>query len=343
MGSAIGPGRWSVAVAMLVGGVLGAAPVAWADGNGGTYSLQVENDRIASTDRHYTHGTRLAWVSDPKTDGPAWARMLLKPFCPLTGVCGGRIGVALGQNIYTPENTATRELIVNDRPYAGWLYGAVSLHAEAERELGGIKLKTLDSVELNLGIVGPQAYAGEAQNAMHDVIGVARANGWHNQLKNEPALAIFFEHKMRPEPVRFSGLEADAIPYAGGGVGNVYTLANAGGMVRFGQNLGLDFGPPHIRPTLSGLEAVEDKDRFGWYLFAGVEGRAVLHNIFLDGNTVASSHGVDKKTFVGDFQAGAAVVVGGVRIAFTHVIRTREFDGQRQGDRYGTLNVSARF
>ena len=335
----------------LIAGVLAvafsaASSVALADGafgTGGTFSLQMENDRIANTDRHYTHGSRLAWVSDKKTDGPQWVRKLLETVYPLADVRAGRIGFAIGQNIYTPENTSTRNLVLDDRPYAGWLYGAVSLHAETTRRVGGMKLDTLDSVELNLGIVGPQSYAGDVQNTVHDLIGVGRANGWHNQLENEPALAVFFERKWRPGPVRFAGFDWDAIPHLGGSVGNVFTLANAGITFRLGSNLGVDFGPPHIRPTLSGLEAVGDENRLGWYVFAGIDGRTVLHNIFLDGNTVASSHSVSKRTFVGDFQAGVALIFHGVRVAFTHVMVSREFDGQRQNDRYGALNLSVRF
>ncbi len=52
---------------------------------------------------------------------------------------------------------------------------------------------------------------------------------------------------------------------------------------------------------------------------------------------------MDKKTLVGDLAVGAAVVLRGVRVAFTHVFRTREFDGQPRADRYGALSVSARF
>ncbi|MEL0021765.1 MAG: lipid A-modifier LpxR family protein, partial [Rickettsiales bacterium] len=36
----------------------------------GTFTAQIENDRIANTDRHYTNGIRLAWVSDKAEDGP---------------------------------------------------------------------------------------------------------------------------------------------------------------------------------------------------------------------------------------------------------------------------------
>lgn len=313
------------------------------EGFGGTISFQWENDRVAQTDRHYTNGVRLSWVSDKTTDKFETVRDILEFLYPLAAVRGGRVGLALGQNMYTPEDTDAVSLIENDRPYAGWLYGAISLHAETTRYSGPLKLDVLDSVELNLGVVGPQSYAEDTQNNYHDLIGVSRSNGWNNQLRNEPAVALFFERKWRPEPLRFGGLEADAIPHLGGSLGNVFTLANVGATFRVGQLLDLDYGPPHIRPSLSGLEAVRDDNRFGWYLFAGGEGRGVLRNIFLDGNTFTDSHSVDKKNFVGSLQVGAVLAYRGYRLAFTHVYLTKEFDLQRRADRYGTISLSKQF
>ncbi len=323
--------------------VAGLPAIADDDGVGGTYSLQFENDRIAATDRHYTHGSRFSWVSDETTDGPEWARNLLEFLYPLADIRAGRIGFALGHNIYTPEDTSTTALDVEDRPYAGWLYGAVSLHAETTRQVLGRKMETLDSVELSLGIVGPQAYGEDVQNNFHDLIGVERSNGWNNQLKNEPALALFFERKWRPEPVRYAGMELDIIPHVGGSVGNVFTLGNLGATFRIGRHLDLDYGPPHIRPTLSGLAAVKRDDTFGWYFFIGGEGRAVLRNIFLDGNTFADSHNIDKKPFVGSLQFGLSFAYKGARLAFSHVFLSKEFEVQRRADRYGTITLSKNF
>ena len=69
----------------------------------------------------------------------------------------------------------------------------------------------------------------------------------------------------------------------------------------------------------------------------------VARNIFLDGNTFSDSHSVDKKLLVGSATAGLAVAWKGARIALTHVWRTKEFDGQDQPDRFGSLSVSVRF
>lgn len=311
----------------------------------GTWTVTAENDRIARTDRHYTHGTRLAWVSDRTTGGPREVREILDFLYPLADVSGGRIGFALGQSIYTPEDTSATALVADDRPYAGWLYGAVSLYAEADWTLpGGTRYTTLDSVELNLGIVGPQSYADETQNGFHDLINVSRSNGWDNQLSNEPAVALFFERKWRPKPLSLGGaLELDAIPHVGGSVGNVFTLLNGGFTVRAGQGLETDFGPPQIRPAFSGPGAVSPDTDFAWYLFGGAQTSLVGRNIFLDGNTVAESHSVDKEPVTGDIKVGVALVIRDIRIAATHVYRTREFKGQRRADRFGVVSLSYHF
>jgi len=323
---------------------LAVASPAAADEDGlppGTFTLTVENDRFVNTDRHYTHGTRFGWVSDKTTGGPDVVRDTLDMLYPLADVSGGRIGFTLGQSIFTPEDTATRDLVLDDRPYAGWLYGAVALYAEADwTGPTGHEYTTLDSVELSLGVVGPASYADEVQNGWHEIIGVSRANGWDHQLDNEPAVALFFERKWRPDPLEVGGFEADLIPHLGGSLGNVFTLANAGITFRIGENLKTDFGPPQIRPAFSGPGAVSPDTDWAWYLFAGAQGNAVGRNIFLDGNTFSDSHSVDSKPFVGDFQFGAALVFEDVRIAATHVYRTREFEGQSQADRFGIISLS---
>jgi hypothetical protein len=74
-----------------------------------------------------------------------------------------------------------------------------------------------------------------------------------------------------------------------------------------------------------------------------VEGRAIARNLFLDGNTFQSSRSVDKENFVGDAILGAAITFDRMRIAFTHVIRSREYKTQTKEARFGAVDVSFRF
>ena len=331
---------------LLFGLVVGSSATmgaANAGANPDTYSIQWENDRIANTDRHYTNGFRLSWVSGARDDDPAWVKDVLETLYPFANLRQGRVGTAFGQSIFTPEDTLTTDLVTDDRPYAGWLYGAISVHAETRRDPAAAAADTLDTVELNLGIVGPLALGRQVQNGVHDLINVGRSNGWGHQLNNEPGIMLIGERRWRPDPWTPFGLEIDAIPNVGGSLGNVMTFAGAGAILRIGQGLDVDFGPPLIRPSLSGLAAVNQRSRFAWYAFAGLQARAVARDIFLDGNSFADSHSVNRKTLVGDAQLGLAVVYRGVRLSITQIYRSREFEGQRQADRFGAVSLSANF
>lgn len=334
-------------LALLLAGLIlvasGAGTAVRADWPAGAWTLQIENDKIAGTDRHYTHGTRISWVSDRSEDGPLWTRDLLHRMYPFADLRGGRIGLALGQNIFTPEDIRSADLVSGERPYAGWLYVGASVHVETRvRELGAL-FDMLDTVELDVGLVGPYALAEQVQNGWHEIVGIAPARGWDNQLRTEPGAMLIFERNMRPEPMALGGLEIDAVPRFGGAVGNVMTFLHAGGVVRVGQTLDVDYGPPLIRPALASLPAIDERADFAWYLFAGVDVRLVARNIFLDGNTFTESHSVTRKPLVRDFILGLSVHVERVQLSLTHVHRTREYEGQRRADRYGALSLSARF
>ncbi len=140
------------------------------------------------------------------------------------------------------------------------------------------------------------------------------------------------------------GTQADIIPSAGVSLGNVNTSASAGAILRFGQGLNVDYGPPLIQPNLAGVTFIDRVDAgYAWYVFGGFGGTFVARNIFLDGNTFSDSHSVDKKLLVGSATAGLAVVWKSARLALTHVWRTKEFDGQKNPDRFGSLSVSVGF
>ena len=106
-----------------------------------------------------------------------------------------------------------------------------------------------------------------------------------------------------------------------------------------------DFGPPRIRPALSGSAFFQPRSReFGWYVFGGVEARGVARDILLDGNTYRQSRSVDHRPFVGNAMYGLAVMYAGVRLSYTQVLRTEEFYGQRGGvQRFASLNTTFRF
>src|SRR3546814_11712321 len=96
--------------------------------------------------------------------------------------------------------------------------------------------------------------------------------------------------------------------------------------LRLGEDLPSDYGPPRLRPALPGSDYFRPSARFGWYLFVGAEGRLMVRNIFLDGNTFEDSHTIDKYPLVFDLKEDIADVLGKrERIVHTPRWRSREF------------------
>ena len=109
------------------GGACGGGPVrSRLPGPAGAFTILFENDILGGfgEDKHYTQGTRFSWLS-PEAQVWHWVEAGAQklPFFPDDAHL--RATYSLGQNLYTPEDIKTTELIVDDRPYAGWLYAAV--------------------------------------------------------------------------------------------------------------------------------------------------------------------------------------------------------------------------
>lgn len=261
------------------------------------------------------------------------------PFFDATGKT--RYGFSIAQSMFTPDDIQATNLQDNDRPYAGWLRTDIGLVSDSDGN-------RLDRISLSLGIVGPQSYAEETQTVFHEYINSPRPNGWDHQLSNEPAINLFYDRLYRlldPEEIYGSGLEWDFTSRGSVALGNVLTYGAVGAEIRLGQGLGNDYGTPRVGPGIAGAGYFRKADwnEVAWYVFAGLEGRVVAHNIFLDGNTFADSHSVSKQPFVGEFQTGAAVTWGHLRLTFTHILRTREFEGQTEPEQFGAISLSTAF
>ncbi|MBS0547394.1 MAG: lipid A deacylase LpxR family protein [Proteobacteria bacterium] len=322
----------------------------------GIFTIQVENDvfnRIGRSDRDYTNGIRLGWLSPALPELPTGVANLLNfpTFFgegPVSSVTR-RVGLSIGQNLYTPQDTDSSAPIFNDRPYAAWLYASVALQQIYKRnnpETGKDDPVRLDTIALDVGLVGPAAGGEFVQNNFHKLIGVETANGWANQLHNEPTFGLTFERRWRVgHGIVFDDprLEYDVVPRIGATIGNASTYASAGGTVRIGKELRADFGPTRARPALPGSEGFIGEG-FGWYVFAGLGGEAVGRNMFLsgnwDGNDIVS---VTPRPFVGEASVGIAVLFRGVRISYTQVLRTPEFYERSRFDQFGSLNVTFRY
>jgi hypothetical protein len=307
-------------------------------------SIFFENDLFNGTDSNYTNGVKYSLISpdlSPHAKQGRFPRKVLEwihkiPFLRDSGPeFSHKAEFSFGQNMYTPKDISRSDLITDDRPYAGWSYVGFAYHRKAEFVE---HLDFLDSVEIQVGIVGPQSYADETQTLVHELRNIDTAKGWDHQLKNEPGLVVAFERKWLFYPNTTSLLSADAIAHAGGTLGNVATYFNTGLEIRCGLNLPRSFGVSLIRPAGSTLFTPRKKPVL--YLFGAVNGKYVLRDIFLDGNTFADSHSIDKKDLVADFAAGITFGYRNLMLTYTNVTRTKEFVGQDDSHNFGSLTLS---
>ncbi len=327
----------------------------------------MENDLFADTDQNYTSGVAFTAVSHDIIGQlkpeclPAPVRLqaelitLLNPgfWADAENPAHAQnVVVKFGQSMYTPQDPARTDLILNDRPYAGLLYVGMAWNRRKHEPQGDSEM--LDTRELTLGVIGPLALAQEAQNLVHEVIGVDQFQGWDNQLGNEPALQMAVDRKFkayRGTGAITPGFSADTIRRLGLQLGNIETSATVGIEGRVGWNIPNDFGTYPIRPGAENRPPSTASNptrlRAGIHLFGTFETKLVLHDFSLDGNLFQSSHSVTRRPWVAQAAVGLSAqspVAGhGIKLAVMQVWRSREFKEQGPSHAYGSVTLSIKF
>lgn len=308
------------------------------DQDAGFFTFTIENDSFGgNTDKNYTSGVRLAYF-DYSAELP-WFSGILDRYVPTFEVNETTsIYYSFGQNLYTPENITARTPDPEDRPYAAFLYFSAGLTSLTDNHV--------DDLEATVGIVGPWALGEQTQKLVHDVLDADDPSGWDHQLENEPGFILSWQRQW-PEAygADIEGFTFRAAPHAGITLGNVYTYASGGLSFQLTPaQYKWQSKPLRVRPAIpgNGFFAVPE-GHFAWSLFAGVEGRAMARNIFLDGNTFEDSPSVDKKYLVADANAGVSFTYGKTQLSYTVNWRLKEFDGQDDPSLFGAVSLGYRF
>lgn len=341
------------------------------------FTIRLENDSFAKTDRNYSHG--LAFTAEShniknysRTDCLPLALRLHKKifklitpkilFADKTFVPAHSIVIKLGQSIYTPKDPASTELILNDRPYAGLFYVGLSVR---QRDFNpDTNLEVLDARELTLGVIGPLSAAKEFQDSVHDMLGDRRFQGWAHQLSNEPALQVAWDKKFkdyRGISSTLAGFSADWIRSIGVRLGNIESSLNVGLEGRVGWDIPNDFGsftirpgtdsrPPDIVPEQNAAPTDNIKNNsphFGFHLFAIADLKFVGYNFSLDGNLYNGSHSVTRQPVVafGAFGISFPTIIKrrAYNLAVMQVYQTSDFKEKSEHHAYRSVAISVEF
>lgn len=311
---------------------------AWADSPpadpASIVTFQVENDAasIPGTDELYSSGLRLGYVT-PTGDLPTFLSQFGEQ---IFGEGTQRLEFDLQQKIFTPSDTQAYDPNPHDMPYSAQLALHISLIQDTTT--------TRSIAQLSLGVVGPDALGQTVQNGFHEIIGDTPNRGWRYQLHNEPTLDILGGRIWRDDLASIGPIDIQALPQLTAQAGNTEVYAEAGGILRFGQGLDSDFGPSLIEPGITGTDAYTPTAPLAWYIFGGVDGRVVAHDIFIQGNDFQSSRHADGLIpLQGDAEVGGAILLLGLRVTATEVFETPQFHHSAPAFQYGSLAISGRF
>lgn len=301
-------------------------------GNSGdnAISLCFENDMFAGTDSGYTNGMSAALAQ--KLPGP------LGGIWKLTGQhSGDRYATyELTQLLFTPYDLKRSTPDPSDRPYAGILYAGFMTQLRDN--------SSLQSFKIIAGVVGPLSLSKEAQTYSHHVFKGDLPQGWDAQLKNEPLVNLRYEYRHRfSSSSTGEGFAIELLPIGSAQLGNLTIQGGFEAQLRFGYNIGDDFGVTTLRGTGYLPFNISDSRSTGGYLFIGNSGSLTGRDLTLDGNTFRNGPKVDRYPATSTISFGASLRLEQILASFVYVIGSREFTGQRIRPDYGAMKLTYSF
>lgn len=302
------------ALALLVVLTLVAPRSASAEDWGPTrFSARWDNDLFGGADRHYTNGVEFALAGRVPPGALSF----------FLGEEGGAWELNFAQSIYTPELLEEERVVLEDRPYAGWLRLGVSVSRR------NLPWRLQDRVGLEFGLLGPPSGAEAAQRLVHETLtGSSAPRGWRNQLSTEVGVRVHYELRHRAWRDELLGLDWELEPWVGASGGNVVIDASLGGRLRLGR-------------VPDAFALVEVPGNWSAFLTLGAELRLVGHDVFLEGSLIRPGHHhVRAHRLAFDLELGFTILLqGAISLSYTHTLRAPEFAAQEDWDQFGSLSL----
>ena len=292
--------------------------------NDGTFANLVDN-----SDRFYTNGFGVELSFDPNLTSS-----LKDKLAPAGEWDDPRFGfgLALKQRIYTSEFITQTNPPADDHPYGGYLYFSFSFQRADNTKH--------DHFGLDLGVVGEWSGAESVQEFIHNAYpDQDDPLGWDTQLANELAINFNYTRTWRSEKAELWGMEMEMLPALGFELGNVAIMGHAKMTLRAGHNLPNDFGPAtflgHKDHTVQGADWGEGD--FSFYVYGSVGADAVGRDIFLDGNTFATSRSTDSEPLVARASVGLVLRYKQLYAGWAQNFLTERFESQPSGQTFGSV------
>jgi len=281
------------------------------------FAIANENDVYVfkNTDRYYSNGILLHYRFLPKTNNWLGKRRNLN---------NKRIvDIELSQKFYTPLDLTLRNIEDFDRPYAGWLYGGITISdfysANQRLEYG-----------LELGTTGRPSGAEAFQTWYHATVGFPTPRGWGFQIA--PELALNLKAKYQCQWVISEG-KLDLVTSTSAMLGSAFTNVIQNVDLRWGRLQPLN--QSGFANALIGERAGDFRNHF--YLFSGYGYQWTMHDITIQGSlwNDKSPHTEEIFSSVRHFRVGWAASSPNTTFRMTYHWLSEEVKGANNHDYVG--------
>ncbi|GAB3922387.1 lipid A deacylase LpxR family protein [Mucilaginibacter myungsuensis] len=286
--------------------------------------LQADNDSFLGKgfDRYYTNGIFLNYRTALTSKDTSKIKNKI-------------LGFDIGQKIYNPQTGRIGSPAFVDRPFAGYLYGAVNLNLLYANE-SNLKLTA------QVGVIGPGALGEEIQTSIHDWFGFYELKGWEYQVHDGAQLNLWAEYNKLL--IRKSFVDLTLATHAA--LGNGFTGANAGLMLRAGR-LNPLYNSVSTQSTVSrsAYSTSNPYELFAYYkpMANYIAYDATIQGSLFNKKTYPDQVLLTRMPWVFNSQIGGALAMGHWVVDLSVIVRTKDVKEMRRSEQWGSVAVNYRF
>ena len=302
------------------------------------FRINYENDFFSGTDREYTQGIYLEKVK-PSFQNFFLSRLLWHPRNSAV-----KYGIAIEQDVYTPNYIDRPDIQYGDHPFAGALF--LKTFQTATNSVRRERISTA----LSTGLIGPWAGGEGMQRTIHHWINYTQPRGWPNQISNDMVLNYQLNYEKEFLSVRD---RVSLSSYNSLRLGTLGTKATTG-LTLMAGNFYSPFGtsspsPAGVPGTSGSLPANSPRNprpkKFQWYIYDQPLVNAVGYDAILQGGifnhsspyTISGSD-IERLTFQNKY--GIIVIFRHLSLEYYQTNLTKEF---RTGAYHGTGGLQIGF
>ncbi|PWS29995.1 lipid A deacylase LpxR family protein [Pedobacter paludis] len=288
------------------------------------FGFKTENDAYLATlnDRYYTNGLFIYFrrAINPKKFGEKIEKKTYE--------------ISAGQKMYTPYWGQVPNKADQDRPFAGYLYagGAYSIFYKNESVL---KLST------EIGTVGPNSLAQDAQRFLHKTVGFYTPAGWDYQIKNEVAVNLAANYSKL-----LYRTDDNVIDFSGQGYANLgTTFSGLGASVLFrAGRLNQLFNSAYHNAVI-GNSKTASLNKSEFFFYAKPQLNVVAYDATIQGSLFNDDSPVTfgVKPIVFEQQFGVNYSSKRFTADFNIIFKTKEVKSVAKAQNYGGLSLYYRF